>query len=365
MQYFMAVRSLVRMQLRRFFRNRVALFFTFLFPVIFLLIFGSLFKTSAFHFHVAVFNDAKTPYANGLVKEIEKTKGFNVANVDSMSTAKTELGEGQLDSIVVLPPGFGEPDSQGVPAGTAVSYYEQANPQSGQQLSTVLQSILDTTNNHFYHQQKPLKVASEPAQTTNLTEFDYTFSGLLGFSILSLGIFGMANGFATDKANGALRRLRVSPIRASQLVMATAAQYVVVGLLSLALMYFLAVRIFNFHMHGSYLSLIVFAILSIVMIFGFGLTIAGWAKDEKQAAPLANLVGIPMMFLSGSFFPRYLMPEWLQHISGYLPLSPVVDGMRYIVAEGKTLPQVLPQIGLIAAWGVVIYIVAFYVFRWE
>lgn len=72
-----------------------------------------------------------------------------------------------------------------------------------------------------------------------------------------------------------------------------------------------------------------------------------------------------MMFLSGTFFPRFLMPEWLQQVSGFLPLTPVIDGIRLISTEGKSLIDIAPQIGLIGVWMVVIYVIAFKVFRWE
>jgi ABC-2 type transport system permease protein len=95
------------------------------------------------------------------------------------------------------------------------------------------------------------------------------------------------------------------------------------------------------------------------------LAIGGWAKNERQAAPLANIVVFPMLFLSGTFFPRFLMPEWLQTLSNYLPLTPVIDGLRMIITEGKSLLEIGPQIALLAVWMVVIYIIAFRVFRWE
>jgi ABC-2 type transport system permease protein len=101
------------------------------------------------------------------------------------------------------------------------------------------------------------------------------------------------------------------------------------------------------------------------MILGIGLAIGGWAKNERQAAPLGNLVVFPMMFLSGTFFPRFLMPEWLQNVSAFLPLTPVIDGLRLITTEGKTYLDLLPQLGLLLGWMVVIYIIAFRVFKWE
>jgi ABC-2 type transport system permease protein len=100
-------------------------------------------------------------------------------------------------------------------------------------------------------------------------------------------------------------------------------------------------------------------------LFGIGLAIGGWAKNENQAAPLANIVTFPLMFLSGTFFPRFLMPEWLQQASALLPLTPVIDAIRMIITENKHLIDLGPQLGLIALWTVIIYAIAFRTFHWE
>jgi len=89
------------------------------------------------------------------------------------------------------------------------------------------------------------------------------------------------------------------------------------------------------------------------------------AKNERQAAPLANMIVFPMMFLSGTFFPRFLMPEWLQHVTNFLPLTPVIDGIRLIATEGKGVMEILLQLGMIGGWLIVAYVIAFRVFRWE
>lgn len=127
----------------------------------------------------------------------------------------------------------------------------------------------------------------------------------------------------------------------------------------------MAITVFDLNVIGNWLALIAFIILGIICIYGIGLAIGGWAKNERQAAPLSNIIVFPMMFLSGTFFPRFAMPEWLQSVSNYLPLTPIIDGIRLIANEGKGLADIMPQIGLISIWTVIIYFIAFRVFRWE
>jgi ABC-2 type transport system permease protein len=72
-----------------------------------------------------------------------------------------------------------------------------------------------------------------------------------------------------------------------------------------------------------------------------------------------------MMFLSGTFFPRFGFPEWLQNLTNFFPLTPVIDGARLITTEGLHLSQLGPQLAVMVGWTIVVYFLAFRLFRWE
>lgn len=355
------------MQIKRFFRDPVAIFFTFLFPLLFLFVFGSIFKGGGdVSFDIALINHSDTQFAKDFVKHAEENKVLKIKqDISSLDQAKELMGRGQLDSIIELPAEFGLPDKDLLPSGKVVVYYEQANPQTGQTLSSVMQQTLDGINKQLTGHVDPLTVEQKPTKTANLTQFDYTFSGLIGFTLLSMGIFGLANGLPADKKAGFLRRLRATPLHASQLVHGTLLNYIIIGVISIALMMIVGTWLFDFEMRGDWLSFIVFVLLGMIVMLGFGLAIGGWAKNEYQAAPLSNLVAFPLMFLSGTFFPRFIMPEWLQSITAYLPLTPIVDGIRLIATEGRTLLELGPELAILGVWGIVIYVIAIKVFRWE
>ena len=173
------------------------------------------------------------------------------------------------------------------------------------------------------------------------------------------------NVFPELKKMGILRRLHTTPLRVWQYFLSTMMGYAVLGLLSLALMFVAAIAVFHLKVVGNYFGLAAFLTFGIVMILGIGLALGGWAKNERQAAPLGNIIVFPMMFLSGTFFPRYLMPHWLQGITTYMPLTPVIDGARLIATEAKSFAGIGEQLIIMAVWTVIIYIIAFRVFRWE
>lgn len=358
----------VKINTRRFFRDRLAIFFTVIFPLIFLFVFGALNSGNRdVSFNVALINHSETTFAKQFVKQASEGKILKVnKDVSTLDEAKTKMGRSELDATIVLPKDFGVVKEGAVyPSGQAEVVYTQNNQQSAVALTSILDQQFGAINSKFVKNETPFSVKGTQLNEKSLTAFDYTFAGLLGFAIIGMGIFGPINVFPELKKMGILRRLSTTPLKVWQYFLATMIGQAIIGVLSLAVMFVVAIVVFKLEVVGSYLELIPFLMLSIITILGIGLALGGWAKNERQAAPLSNIVVFPMMFLSGTFFPRFLMPDWLQQISGLLPLTPVIDGIRLITTEGKHLIDILPQIGLIGAWMVVIYLIAFKVFRWE
>jgi len=135
--------------------------------------------------------------------------------------------------------------------------------------------------------------------------------------------------------------------------------------LTVAILIGFGIKFFNFHMLGNYGSFTIVVILGILIFLGFGFAIAGYAKDENQVAPLANLIQLPMLLLSGIFFPRDNFPHWLQKITDYFPLTYLSDAMRHIANEGLHLSQITTDLWGMIIWTVIVFVLAVYLFRWE
>ncbi len=364
---FLPVTTFARIGIKRAFRDKTAIFFIFLFPLIFLFVFGGIFgKSNGVSFKVALVNQSDSAFSSQFVKQLAKDKSFKIdKNATSLDKAKEKMSRGQLDAAIVLGQDFGVVKNGQYPSGQAKVYYTQNSQSAATTLQSVLSSIFADINHQLVKTDAPFKVSSEQLNTKSLSQFDYTFAGLIGFSIIGLGIFGPVNVFPELKKQGVLRRLHTTPLRVWQYFVANVLSQAVVGLMSIALMFVVAMTVFNLKLSGNIIELALLIVFGIAMLFGIGMAIGGWAKDQNQAAPLANIVVFPMLFLSGTFFPRFLMPQWLQQASNFLPLTPVIDGIRLIATEGKHLTQIGPQLGMMAGWTVVVYLIAFTVFRWE
>jgi len=362
------VLTFTRLNTKRFFRDKLAIFFSVLFPLIFLFVFGSISRGGGkLSFKVAILNDSSSSYSTTFVEQLKNSKIYKIdKTVNNLTQANDKMGKSQLDGVIYLNKDFGVvQNGNKYPSGQVEVIYTQNQMTAGQTMASVLNASLSGINAKFVNIKTPFTVSQNQLNEKSLTTFDYTFAGLLGFSIIGIGIFGPVNVFPELKKQGILRRLHTTPIKVWQYFLSTMFSQSIIGVLSIAIQFAIAISVFNLRVVGNYLEIIIFTIISIFMVLGIGLAVGGWAKNDRQAAPLSNIIVFPMLFLSGTFFPRFQMPQYLQSITNYLPLTPVIDGMRLLITEGKHLTQILPQLVLIALWMVIIYAIAFRVFRWE
>lgn len=386
-RYFCAVWGQVVATLTRFFRDKVALFFTFLFPLVFLMIFGTIFNNNDLHFRIGLVNQSETEFAKQFVTKMKapENKMLKITDLKSFDEGREQIKRGQIMTIVELPKEFGtiksprengkiilqmlgigeHPSAEQLPSGTLKVVYPKASEQGGAMLAAMFDKILGEINHQMGHPEAPLKVKTEQLDAAGLTNFDYTFTGLVAFSILSMAVFGLSNALPTDKQKGVMRRLRASPLTKGQLLLGTGISYVITTLISVAVMVIVGLITFKFQMRGNWLILTGFVALSTVTLVGLGLMVGGWAQNERQSMPMANMIAMPLMFLSGIFFPVFLFPEWLQAISKFIPVTPIVDGVRMIMTEGAGLVDLAPQLAILGAWTAMLYVLATKLFRWE
>lgn len=115
----------------------------------------------------------------------------------------------------------------------------------------------------------------------------------------------------------------------------------------------------------TFVQLIVLSALAILVFMGFGFIVSGLAKSESTIPPFANMITLPQFLLAGTFFSIDNFPKWLQPFCRALPLSFLNDAMRKVAFEGAGFWDVRIDILVLLGWGVLLYIIAGRVFRWE
>jgi ABC-2 type transport system permease protein len=105
--------------------------------------------------------------------------------------------------------------------------------------------------------------------------------------------------------------------------------------------------------------------LGAIVFLSMGFALAGISKSEDQVAPLANIITLPLLFLSGIFFSRSSLPGFLHRVTDFLPLTHLADAMRSVAIDGASLVDVAPQLLGLAVWSILACILAVKLFRWE
>ena len=346
-----------------FVRNRAAVFFSLFLPLIIMLIFGVLNFEGATTIQLGVVdqahNDASRQLADrlGEVSYLELSSGTRDAELASLEA-------GDVDFALVIPSGF---DPQLGQASGLVAYASTADPQQaavrrGLLQQAVGQALFAPAGGGASFGAPP--VAFESVASRDLGYIDFLVPGIVGMTVMQLGLFGVAFGFVHLKRTGALRRLFATPTSPAYFLGAQVASRLIICVVQVAILFGIGLW-FGLQMFGDYLTLAIVVLLAAMIFLAIGFSVAGWAKNEDQAAPVANLISLPMMFLSGVFFPRDAMPAFLANITQFMPLTYVNEALRSIVNDGAGLASLGPQLLGMGVWAAITFLVAVRLFSWE
>ena len=230
---------------------------------------------------------------------------------------------------------------------------------------TVIQSAVDELNFAITGAERVVTLTEESVEARDLGYIDFLMPGVIGMAIMQLGLFSVAFSFVTMKREGVLRRLLATPLNPTSLLVAQVITRLIVVVIQTVILAAVAVFLFGAEFAGNFFAVLLAAAMGGAVFLAMGFAVSGWARTEQQAAPLANIVSLPMMFLSGVFFSRDVLPGILQRITDFLPLTYLVEAIRGMTVEGDTVLMQWPNFLGLAVWLVVAFIIANRTFRWE
>ena len=177
--------------------------------------------------------------------------------------------------------------------------------------------------------------------------------GLL-FSFMLTGI-----SFLRERSQGTMERMMASPVSRFDMVVGY-----LLGFFILALIQILVVVLFTIyalgahHAPGSLWRICIFQIIVVTVGVNLGIFISAFARNEFQMVQFIPLIIFPQILLCGVIWPVDQMSTALQWIAKFLPLKYAINGMTDIMLKGQGLLDVGYEIGILAAFAVVISILA-------
>ncbi len=357
--------ALFAASVKMFVRNRAALFFSLFLPLIIMLIVGVLNFEGSTEISLGIVDEAQNEESAAFVDAL-RDFDYLVISEGDRDAELAALEEGDRAFVLVIPADY-EPLSGGETG--LVAYESTSDPSQAQVSRGLLQQAVATAAGDSLVSppatpQFGPTLTFESVESRDLGYIDFLVPGIVGMTVMQLGLFGVAFGFVQLKRTGALRRLFATPTSPGYFLSAQVASRLVLGYVQVAILIGIGIW-FGLQMFGSYLVLAAIVGRALMIFLAMGFAVAGWAKNEDQAAPVANLISLPMMFLSGVFFPRDAMPEFLRGITQYMPLTYVNEALRGVMNDGAGVLDLGPQLLGMGIWAVITFLVAVRLFKWE
>ena len=344
--------------LKMFTRQKEAVIWTMLLPLFLVILFGfvSFEGLESIQIGVAGGEDESAGRLVGRlgeVRTVQVTRGEESSELEQLMAGKRHL-------VLVLPEEFD------AARGTALRILvNDGTPEQTQLGLLILRKVLDDETFGVHAAPVRVPMALQSVASRRSSYIDFLLPGVLSLAIMQSGIFGVAFGFVSLRKRGVLRRLSVTPMRPRDFIAAQVTMRLVVLLAQIVVLVGVGIVFFDLQFAGSLLDLFAMGLLGGAVFLPIGFFLAGIARTEDQVVPLANVVSLPMMLLSGVFFSRSNLPEPVRLVTDFFPLTYLADGMRSIVLEGATLPVLWLQLAGLGLWSIVSVWVAVKVFRWE
>ena len=325
---------LTRANIKSFYRDRAALFWTFAFPILFVILFGYLFSGSPSTFDVGWVDEEQSAASTQLHDAFAQVPLIALQDA-TRDDALKQMRDGKLDAVIVVPAGLAAAVQPGTPPAQPFNltvYTDPCQQTSSGTVQQIVAQVVGGINQRLSGRPPSLAVDLQPLQTEGLTNAAYFVPSILGMALMQLGVFA-AIPLVSQREKLILKRLNATPLSRGTLVLSNVLMRLIIALVQTLIIVGIGMALFGVRIVGSPLLVAGLVVLGAMTFLSIGYVIASYARTEDTANSLASVVQFPLMFLSGIFFPIDFMPE-LAAASGGLPAADL-PGRRAAPDDGR------------------------------
>ncbi len=354
--------------LRAIRRSPSAIVFSFIFPFIFILVFGFIGNSG----RVEVYNVSVKPgadTANYLYRSLKELPSLNFSFYKDSLALRKAMQKGQVAGLIDI---YKNEAGAKVPYTISFRTTTSSNNQWPQVRSIILSAIGEVDRAQFQDLPSYARLDFDPARHVNeirkYKTIDFILPGQLGFSLMSAAVFGVAFMFFNLRSTMVLKRFFATPISRPFIILGESLSRVIFQMITAVVIILAGYFFFGFTLvngFSTFLEMLVVSFLGLMVFMGFGFAISGLAKSDSSIPPLANLFTLPQFLLGGTFFSISVFPSWLQPISHALPLTHLNSALRKIAFEGLHLWEIKFELLILFLWGIAAYMLATKLFKWE
>ena len=342
-------------------RDRGRLAMLFVMPVVFIVIFGSMFTRSGTEKPrpVAIWHAAGDARGEAIEKAIAAMPGFAADPRASADAVRTAVAHDDTIAGVIVP--ATGPIELSIDLGKPM---QVTAPIQGALTGTVMRALMPMPS----PMPPPIEVKSPPGVAKpihDVSGFQVTVPGnavLFGFFIAMT----VAMSFANERTTGTWRRLLASPVPRWKAIVGKLIPYYLVGCLQLAVLFGIGIGIFGMQVGGSVVALVVLSAALVLSACTLGLLFASFGWTEKQIGSGMPVIVLVMGLLGGCMFPRLFMPPFMQKLGLAVPHGWALDGYYdVLIRSGTSLVDIAPQIGALCGFAALFGVLGIARFKFE
>ena len=354
--------------IKSYYRDRGALFWTIAFPVIFVVLFGSIFSGGSNKVNVAWVDQDQTQQSAQLRQAFAAVNLLTLTDA-SQDDALEQMRDGKVDTVIVVPQGLGATlaaSATGAPTQpfSLTLYTDPSKQQASGVVQQVIAQVIGGINLSLTGRPPALAVTAQPIQTQNISDAAYFVPSILAMALMQLGIFA-AIPLTAQREKLILKRLGATPLAKGTLVLSNVFMRMLIAVVQTIIIVGIGAMLFGVQIVGNPAFVAFLVVLGAMAFLSIGYVIASFARTEDTANTLASVVQFPLMFLSGIFFPIQFMPEWLRPVAAFLPLTYLGDALRQTMVGGTAYAPLPFDILVLAGWLIVTFLIAARYFRWQ
>lgn len=349
--------------LKMLLRNKQALFWAFMFPIMFTFIFGFFFGDNSSAGTLAVVNRSNSEVAKSFVETLKAADIFTLKEAPDMSeqSIRDDIKKSLVAAGVIIPEGYGD-SSFGTPRNIKV-IFDPANSQTNSILLGFVTNYQNNLNLRVQNVQPIFGIDEEKLNTRTLTYFDFVLAGILGLALMNASIMGIGINMAKYREDKILKRITTTPLKSWQFIVAEISSRLILNFFQVLVILAIGKYFFDAHLYGNIIMLFGVAMVGAILFQLIGFIVAVFSKTTDAAQGMAQAIAIPMMFLSGVFFPIDSLPDWLYKIVQFLPLAPLLRIIRGVALEAASPFENITNVAIVLGWIVFSLIFAAWRFR--
>ena len=347
------------------------------FPIIMILLFGYGMGGEMTDLPIVVVSQSHGDLTDLTLDTIKTTDTYRVVDViDDQNKAENMVDSGEVKAAIIIPKDYDDTNSSSQKAVTL--YLDSSDQMASQILDSATQAIFSKLSNMVAA--GSVTAVSEnstaaPSLSHQLSNFkddislhinriygnikyiDFLVPAVLGMTVMMSCMMGMGATIAGERETGELARLFMTPTSVSTVIGGKIASKLLIELVRALILIIMAILLFNVSIKGGLLQTFIVLVFGALCFVGFGIMLSARTQTQEDYAQIVLPFSLPMMFVSGVFYPIETMPWIFQKIAYLFPLTYLNDAMRAVMLKGQTLGDVWLDLVILVGYTLLFFII--------